>query len=93
MQLNLFTQAEYIFVPKRSPGRPSHVTEDKVFAVMEDIKKQSKNKKLTNKKIIEIHGISTRTFYRIKAGDEKYLKQFNQALEKESQEFSLALTD
>ena len=93
IQLDLFTND--IVKPKtnQKPGRPSQITEEQVFAVMEDIKKQSKNKKLTNKKIIEKHAISERTFYRIKSGDKKYLEQFHKALHKESQEFTLALTD
>lgn len=92
-QLNLFTDYLENKIHKRVPGRPSQITEEQVFAVMEDIKKQSKNKKLTNKKIIEKHLISERTFYRIKSGDKKYLDQFQKAIHKESQEFTLALTD
>ncbi|MRN60420.1 helix-turn-helix domain-containing protein, partial [Brucella sp. 09RB8918] len=67
--------------------------EDVVFAVIDGIKKQLKNKKITNKKIIESHNISERTFYRIKAGDKKYLKQFEAAVQKESKEFFLALSE
>ena len=90
-QLNLFGGKEII--SKKVPVRPSQIGEEQVFAVMEDIKNQSKNKKLTNKKIIEKHVISERTFYRIKSGDKKYLEQFHKALHKESQEFTLALTN
>ena len=90
-QLNLFGGKEII--SKKVPVRPSQIGEEQVFAVMEDIKNQSKNKKLTNKKIIEKHVISERTFYRIKSGDKKYLEQFHKTLHKESQEFTLALTN
>ncbi|BCD92265.1 hypothetical protein fh0823_24040 [Francisella halioticida] len=73
IQLDIFNSKE---VPKKKNkvGRPSKVSEEVVFAVMDDIKKQSTNKKLTNKKIIEKHKISARTFHRIKAGDKKYLE-------------------
>jgi len=91
-QLDLFTSDVESNILKKVPGRPSQITEEKVFAIMEDIKSQLKSKKLTNKKIIAKHGISERTFYRIKSGDKKYLKQFQKALHKESQEFTLALT-
>ncbi|WP_200169709.1 helix-turn-helix domain-containing protein [Francisella philomiragia] len=80
-------------MPKKRIGRPSEISEELVFAVIDDIKKQSKNKKLTNKKIIEKHNISERTFYRIKAGDKKYQQQFESAVQKESKEFSLALSE
>lgn len=92
IQLNIFDFKE---LPKKKNrvGRPSKVSEEVVFAVMDDIKKQSKNKKLTNKIIIERHKISERTFYRIKAGDKKYLEKFESAVQKESKEFSLALSE
>jgi len=35
-------------MPKKRIGRPSEISEELVFAVIDDIKKQSKNKKLTN---------------------------------------------
>ncbi|ASG68915.1 hypothetical protein fh0823_23230 [Francisella halioticida] len=93
MQLDLFTHEEVKLKPRRNPGRPSKITEEKVFAVMNDINKQSSNKKLTNKIIIQKHNISERTFYRIKSGDKKYLEQFNLAVQKESEEFSLILSE
>jgi hypothetical protein len=88
IQLDLFTHQEDIR-PKKNPGRPSEITADKVFAIMNDIN----GKKFTNKQIIARHGISERSFYRIKAGDQKYLSKFNNALDRESQEFVLSLTD
>ncbi|WP_150464711.1 hypothetical protein [Francisella sp. XLW-1] len=71
-------------IHKRKIGRPSEISEELVFAVIDDIKKQSKNKKLTNKKIIEKHKISERTFYRIKAGDKKYLTSGRDSVKKGS---------
>ena len=92
IQLDLFSRQEYI-KPKKNPGRPSEISKEKVFAIMNDINSKSSVRKLTNKKIIEKHGISERSFYRIKSGDKKYLSQFNNALKRESQEFALSLTD
>ncbi|BCD91902.1 hypothetical protein fh0823_20410 [Francisella halioticida] len=93
MQLDLFTHEEVKLKPRRNLGRPSKITEEQVFAVMNNIKKQSSNKKLTNKIIIQKHNISERTFYRIKSGDKKYLEQFNLAVQKKSEEFSLVLSE
>lgn len=76
-QLDIFTHHVEESKPKKNPGRPAQITEEQVFAIMDDIKKQKSNKKLTNKKIIQKYNISERTFYRIKSGDKKYIEMFN----------------
>ena len=63
-QLDIFTNAEAEPSPKKSVGRPSKINPKLVFDVIDDI-----NKKLKNKKIIQKHDISERTFFRIKKGD------------------------
>ncbi|WP_191092475.1 hypothetical protein [Francisella sp. XLW-1] len=45
-------------ISKKRIERPSEISEELVFAVIDDIKKQSKNKKLTNKKIIDLRPVS-----------------------------------
>lgn len=74
--------------PKRKIGRPPKILKEVVFAVIDDINKQSSNnKKLTNKVIIQKHNISERTFFRIKNGH--YDNLFKKALSESVQDFSL----
>ena len=53
---------------KKRPGRPSSITGKKLYDIINDIKAndKKKKKKLTNEEFFQLHGISSRSFYRIK---------------------------
>lgn len=87
-QLDIFTHTcdEPLPSAKKRVGRPNKITPKLVFDVIDDI-----NKNIKNKKIIQKHGITERTFFRIKKGEYDHLLE--QALETEVEEFSLCLSD
>jgi len=83
-QLDIFAYIEEAPKPKRRVGRPNKITPTLVLSVVDNIKKKHKN--IT---IIKNHGITERTFFRIKKGEYNHLLE--KALEAEVDDFSLAL--
>ena len=71
-QLNFFGHIE-IQKPKKKVGRPTVLSSDIVFKVIDDI-----NNGLKNQIIIKKYSITERTFFRIKKGGYDYL--FKKAL-------------
>lgn len=86
-QLDIFTKKESsLKIEPQKKGRPSEISAELVFLVIDAI-----NKKQKNNDIISKYPISRMTFYRIKRGEYNHL--LHQALNDAANEFSLELTD